>query len=241
MKLIVKKSYGEVSKEAADIVAAIIRNNPEAVLGLATGSTPIGTYKELIRMYKEEGLDFSNIKSFNLDEYVGLDENHPNSYRYFMNTELFNHINIKKENTHVPDGMVKDIEGYCKQYDKSIEEAGGVDIQILGIGPNGHIAFNEPDKELSVGTFKVKLTDSTIEANKRFFDSIDDVPKTAMTMGIGTIMKAKKIILLATGKAKKDAIRYIIEEGKLNTEVPATLLLLHPDVTIIVDEEAYDK
>lgn len=241
MKLIVKKSYDEVSKEAAGIVADVVKKNPEAVLGLATGSTPVGTYKELIRMHKEDGLDFSNITSFNLDEYVGLDEKHPNSYRYFMDTELFNHINIKKENTHVPNGMAKDLDEYCKQYDKSIEVAGGVDIQILGIGPNGHIAFNEPDKELSFNTFIVKLTDSTIEANKRFFDTIDDVPKTAMTMGIGTIMKAKKIILLATGKSKKDAIRYIVEEGKLNTEVPASLLLLHPDVTIIVDEEAYGK
>lgn len=239
MKLIVEKDYDGISKVAAQMIADVVRNNSNSILGLATGITPTGTYKELIRMHNEDGLDFENIKSFNLDEYVGLDGNHSDSYRYFMDNELFNHINIKKENTHVPDGKVENPKDYCKEYDKSIEDAGGVDIQILGIGTNGHIAFNEPAEELSTGTFIVTLSESTISDNARYFDSIEEVPETAITMGIGTIMKAKKIILLASGKSKASVIRKIVEEGKLTTHLPASLLLLHPDVTFIVDEEAY--
>ncbi|TJX13797.1 glucosamine-6-phosphate deaminase [Tissierella creatinini] len=241
MKLMVMKNYDEISKACAGMISELVKKNSEAILGLATGSTPIGTYKELIRMHKEEGLDFSKIKSFNLDEYVGLGGDHPNSYRYFMDHELFNHINIIKDNTNVPNGKANNLEEFCKEYDEKIDRAGGVDIQILGIGSNGHIAFNEPSSELSVGTFVVSLTESTIEDNKRFFESIDDVPKKAITMGIGTIMKAKKIILLANGKSKANAIKRIVEDRKLTTEIPASLLLLHPDVTFIVDEEAYGK
>ncbi len=241
MKLMIMKNYDEISKVSAEIVAQLIKENPKAILGLATGSTPVGTYKELIRMYRDEGLDFSEIKSFNLDEYVGLEGTHPSSYRYFMDNELFNHINIKKENTHVPDGKAKDLEQYCKEYDDSVDAAGGIDLQILGIGSNGHIAFVEPEEELSLGTFVAKLTESTINDNKRFFDSIDQVPRTAISMGIGTIMKAKKIILLANGKGKADAITRIVKDRKVTTSVPGSLLLLHPDVTFIVDEEAYGK
>lgn len=241
MKLMILKNYEEISKAASNIVADLVKEKPKAILGLATGSTPIGTYKELIKMHREENLDFSEITSFNLDEYVGLDGNHPSSYGYFMDNELFNHINIKKENTHVPDGRTKNIEQFCKDYDKKIEEAGGIDLQILGIGSNGHIAFIEPERGLSLETFIAKLTESTINDNKRFFDNEDDMPRTAISMGIGSIMKAKKIILLANGKNKADAMRKILIDRKVTTDVPGSILLLHPDVTFIVDEEAYGE
>lgn len=239
MKLIVVKNYDEMSKKASEIIAGEIKNNPHAILGLATGSTPIGTYKELIRMHKEENLDFSNIKTFNLDEYVGLDGNNPNSYRYFMDDELFNHINIKKENTNVPDGKTEDLLNFCKDYDKGIEEAGGVDLQLLGIGTNGHIAFNEPADELPANTSIAKLTEETISANARFFSSMDEVPKEAISMGIGSILKAKKILLLANGKGKAEAIKKLLNSDKVSTHLPASFLHLHPNVTIIVDEDAY--
>lgn len=239
MKLIVEKNYEELSKRAAEILKKEIRINPQIVLGLATGSTPMGTYKELIKAHENEGLDFSQVETFNLDEYVGLDGDHPNSYRYFMNEELFKHININLENTHIPNGKAKNLESYCKEYDKDIKEAGGIDIQILGIGTNGHIAFNEPADELSVGTSIVNLTESTIRDNSRFFDSMEEVPKTAITMGIGSILKAKKIILLASGKSKAPIMKKLLEETVVSTKLPASFLLLHPDVTIIVDEEAY--
>lgn len=239
MKVIVKKDYESMSKEAANIIKDEMVKNPNIVLGLATGSTPVGMYNELIRLHKEEGLDFSNVTTFNLDEYVGIDEEHPNSYHYFMKDVLFNHININMENTFVPDGKADDPESYCKEYDRLIEEKGGIDIQILGIGENGHIAFNEPDEKLNVGTSIVDLTQSTIKANSRFFDSIDEVPKTAITMGIGSIMKAKKIILLANGKKKAKVIKELLKGDKITTDLPASMLLLHPNVTVIVDEEAY--
>ncbi len=240
MKLFVEKDYDAMSKLAANMVKDEIEKNPSTILGLATGSTPEGMYKELIRLYKEEGLDFSKITTFNLDEYVGIDEEHPNSYHYFMKNQLFDHVNIDMKNTFVPDGKAENPEEFCKQYDKLIEEKGGIDLQILGIGANGHIAFNEPDEELNVGTSIVNLTESTIEANSRFFDSIDEVPKTAMSMGIGSIMKAKKIILMANGKNKAEAIKELLKADKITTKLPASLLLLHHDVTVIVDEEAYN-
>ncbi len=240
MKLFVEKDYEKLSKLAANIVKEEIEKKPNIVLGLATGSTPEGMYKELIRLHKEEGLDFSNVTTFNLDEYVGIDEDHPNSYHYFMKEVFFDHINIDLKNTFVPDGKAENPEEYCKEYDKLIEEKGGVDLQVLGIGENGHIAFNEPDEKLNLGTSIVNLTQSTIEANSRFFDSIDEVPKTAMTMGIGSIMKAKKIILLANGKKKAKVIKELLKKDKITTQLPASMLLLHPDVTVIVDEEAYN-
>lgn len=240
MRVIVKKDYESISKEAANIIKDEMVKNPNIVLGLATGSTPVGMYQELIRFHKEEGLDFSNVTTFNLDEYVGIDDDHPNSYHYFMKDVLFDHININMENTFVPDGKAEDPESYCREYDRLIEEKGGIDIQILGIGENGHIAFNEPDKKLNVGTSIVDLTQSTIEANSRFFDSIDEVPKTAITMGIGSIMKAKKIILLANGKKKAKVIKELLKGEKITTDLPASMLLLHPDVTVIVDEEVYN-
>lgn len=239
MKLIIEKDYNELSKRVADILKTEIKANPQIVLGLATGSTPIGAYKELIKLHKEEELDFSEVKTFNLDEYIGLSGNHPNSYRHFMNEELFKHININIENVHIPNGKAKDMEEHCKEYDGYIEKAGGIDIQVLGIGTNGHIAFNEPAKELNLGTSIVDLTESTINDNARFFDTIDEVPKTAVTMGIGSILKAKKIIVLASGKSKTSIMKQFLKGNTITTNIPASLLLLHPDVTVIIDEEAY--
>lgn len=240
MNIIVEKDYNSMSKVAANIVKDKMKSKPNIILGLATGSTPEGLYKELIKLHKEEDLDFSNVITFNLDEYVGIDGDHPNSYRYFMDDMLFNYVNIKKDNTFVPNGKSEDPENYCKEYDKLIDEKGAIDLQVLGIGENGHIGFNEPDDELNVGTSIVKLTESTIQANSRFFDSIEEVPKTAITMGIGSIMKAKEIILLASGKNKAKVIKELLKSEKITTKLPASMLLLHPNVTIIVDEEAYN-
>ncbi len=240
MKVLVEKDYESMSKKAGEIFIEAISKKPDIVLGLATGSTPIGMYKEIIRACKEDGLDLSKVKTFNLDEYVGLSPDHPSSYRYFMNNELFNHININKENTYVPDGKAENMEEYCKIYDEMIEKAGRIDIQVLGIGENGHIAFNEPDEALSVGTNIVKLTEDTIEVNSRFFDSIEEVPKTAITVGMGSILKARKIILLANGVKKAPVIKRLLNENKVTTQLPVSFLLLHPDVTVIVDEAAYN-
>lgn len=237
MRIVVTKSYEEMSAVAARIVAGQVYVNPKSILGLATGSTPIGMYKELIRRYKEDGLDFSDVISFNLDEYIGIPETNTHSYHYFMDDNLFNHINVKRENIHVPNGNPKNIEEECKSYDTAIEAKGGVDLQILGIGNNAHIGFNEPDSKFAATTQKVKLADGTIEANARFFATIDEVPKFAISMGIGTIMKAKKIVLLASGKNKAQAI-YNTVCGPICPEIPSSILQLHKDVVIVVDEEA---
>ena len=236
MKIIVADNYNAMSRAAALTIKELINKKHDAVLGLATGSTPIGTYDELIKMNKNDEIDFSDIKTVNLDEYIGLNENNNQSYRYFMNEKLFNHININKKNTFVPNGTSDNIEEEAKNYDKMIDELVGIDLQILGIGNNGHVAFNEPDSSLSVGTHVTSLTQNTIEANARFFESMDDVPKKAITMGLGQIMKAKKIILLANGVNKADAVKGLLS-GKITTENPATLLQLHCDVTLIIDKE----
>lgn len=238
MKIIVEKNYDALSKKAAEIIKGEIDKKPDIILGLATGSTPVGTYKELIRMHKEENLDFSETITFNLDEYVGLSPEHINSYHVYMKENFFKHINIKEENTYIPDGEAEDVDEYCKAYDEKIEKLGGIDLQILGIGENGHIAFNEPEEKLTIGTHVTELTESTIKANSRFFDSIEEVPKTAITMGLGSIMKAKKIILLASGKNKASVIKELLKEEYITTSIPATMLLLHPNVTVILDEEA---
>lgn len=237
MKLIVVNNYEELSKVAAKEFSKIIKEKENAVLGLATGGSPVGMYKELIRMYEQKELNFSKITTVNLDEYIGLNPEHNQSYRYFMNNNLFNHINIDKSNTFVPNGLAEDLEAQCKEYDQKIAELGGIDIQLLGVGNNGHIAFNEPNNELSSGTHIISLTDNTIEANARFFDNIYDVPRKAITMGVGGIMKAKKIILIASGESKAEAIKGIFS-GKITTANPATMLQMHRDVTIIVDEAA---
>ena len=237
MKLIVVNNYEELSKVAAKEFSKIIKEKENVVLGLATGGSPVGMYKELIRMYEQKELNFSKITTVNLDEYIGLNPEHNQSYRYFMNNNLFNHINIDKSNTFIPNGLAEDLEAQCKEYDQKIAELGGIDIQLLGVGNNGHIAFNEPNNELSSGTHIISLTDNTIEANARFFDNIDDVPRKAITMGVGGIMKAKKIILIASGESKAEAIKGIFS-GKITTANPATMLQMHRDVTVIVDEAA---
>ncbi len=240
MEVLVVKDYDSISKEAGQIFIEAIKNKPNIVLGLATGSTPIGMYKEMIKAHKEEGLDFSKVVTFNLDEYVGLTKDHPSSYRYFMDNELFNHINIDKNNTNVPDGKANNLEEFCGKYDEMIKEAGGIDIQVLGVGENGHIAFNEPEESLSAGTSIVKLTDNTIEVNARFFDSMDEVPKQAITMGMGSILKSRKIVLLANGEKKAPVIKKLLNENRVSTMFPVSFLYLHPDVTVIVDEAAYN-
>lgn len=220
-----------VSKEIIDL----INKNNNCVLGLATGSTPEGVYKLLVEAYNKKEVSFENVKSYNLDEYVGLEETHNQSYRYFMNSHLFNHIDIKLENTHIPSN--KDDENNLEIYDQKIKEAGGIDIQILGIGSNGHIAFNEPGTSFNSNTHIVTLNESTISDNSRFFNSIDEVPKQAITMGLNSIMQAKRIILIAFGKNKQDAI-YKMMALDPSEELPASILQNHPNVTIYCDEDA---
>ena len=237
MRIIEAKNYEDLSKKAAEIIAAQVTLKPNAVLGLATGSTPVGTYKNLIKKYEEGELDFSQVTSVNLDEYKGLSGDHDQSYRYFMNDNLFNHVNIDKSRTFVPNGLEEDAAKACADYDAVIESVGGVDLQLLGIGGNGHIGFNEPAEEFKVGTHCVKLTESTIEANARFFESIDDVPKYAYTMGIGNIMNAKTVLLIASGKNKAQAV-YDSFFCCINPHVQASILQLHRDAIIIADEDA---
>ena len=237
MKVIVTKDYTQMCKLASRIFAAQITLKPESVLGLATGSTPVGMYNELVEMYKDGRVDFSKVRTVNLDEYAGLDGSNDQSYRYFMNHNLFDHINIDKDNTNVPNGVAADLQAECERYEQVVADMGGVDIQLLGIGNNGHIAFNEPCEEFPEKTHIVDLTQNTIEANARFFSSMDEVPKKALTMGIGTIMKAKKIVLLANG-AKKAQTIYDTVYGPITPKVPASVLRLHTDVTIFADEEA---
>ncbi len=237
MIIIKTKNYDELSRKAADIIGSVVVLKPDAVLGLATGSTPVGTYKELIRDYEAGKLDFSAVKSVNLDEYKGLPGDHDQSYRYFMNTNLFNHVNIDKANTNVPSGIVSDGEAECERYNALIEELGGIDLQLLGIGGNAHIGFNEPCDEFVKGTHLVTLEEGTREANARFFASIDEVPTQAYTMGIKNIMSAKKILLLANGKAKAQAV-YDTCFGPVKPQVPASILQLHEDCIVIADEDA---
>lgn len=237
MRVIIAKSYEEMSKIAAREIAKLLYIKPEAVLGLATGSTPEGVYKELIELNNQNKIDFSKAVTYNLDEYKGLSGNHPQSYRYFMNTKLFNHINIDKDKTHVPNGIAADIEKECYVYDEAIEKSGGIDLQLLGIGRNGHIGFNEPSDSLNLNTHLTDLTDDTIKANSRFFESIDEVPTQALTMGLGGIMKAKKILLLASGEKKAEIIAKLVEE-KISTRIPASILQVHPDVLVIIDKGA---
>lgn len=237
MRIIVCENYESLSKKAAQIIGSQIILKPNSVLGLATGSTPEGMYENLIKMYNDGLLDFSKVKSFNLDEYYQLPFDNDQSYHYFMDDKLFNHININKENVFIPNGMAEDVDQECVNYDKMLEEAGGIDIQVLGIGNNAHIGFNEPTINFNVGTHVVTLNESTRQANARFFNSINDVPTKAVTMGTGGIFKSKKILLLASGKNKAQAI-YNSVYGKVTPEVPASILQLHQDVIAILDKEA---
>ena len=237
MRVIKATDYEEMSLRAAEIIRAQITLKPDSVLGLATGSTPVGLYKYLVKWHKEDGLDFSKITSVNLDEYKGLSPDHDQSYRYFMEDNLFSHVNIDKNKTNVPDGLASDEKAECERYDKLVASLGGQDLQLLGIGNNGHIGFNEPGEFFNEGTHCVKLTDSTIEANSRFFASKDEVPKFAFSMGIGTIMQAKAILIVASGKSKANAVKTMIN-GEIGPHCPATILRFHPNVIVVADEEA---
>lgn len=235
MRIIKTKTYEEMSAIAAGIIGGQVLLKPNCVLGLATGSSPIGAYKDLVKSYEDGILDFSEVRTVNLDEYCGLDGTNPNSYRYFMNDNLFDHVNIDKANTHVPNGHADDLEEEAVRYESFIQSLGGIDLQLLGIGHNGHIGFNEPTDNFPATVHTVHLTESTINANSRLFERREDVPTQAITMGIGTIMKAKKILLIA-GPDKAE----IVEKacfGKVTPEVPASVLQLHPDVTVILSAE----
>ena len=240
MKVYVEKNYNEVSKRAAEIVADQINKKKDSVLGLATGSSPIGLYDILVDKYNAGQLSFKDITTVNLDEYVGLEGTNENSYRYFMNQHLFSKLDINIANTHVPNGIAEDGKEECSNYEKMIDSLGGVDMQVLGLGENGHIGFNEPGTSFDATTHIVDLTESTIKANSRLFDNVDDVPKQAYSMGIKTIMSAKKIVLIVTGSQKADALAKVLN-GPVSTEVPGSILQNHPDVTVICDEAAATK
>jgi len=237
MLIIIKDDYDTMSNEAAQIVADRLRKKPNLVLGLATGGTPLGMYTALIQMHKQHGLDFSKVTTFNLDEYVGLGPTHDQSYRYFMNVNLFKHINIPERHIYVPDGLADDIDAHCEWYEQEIKNAGGIDLQVLGIGENGHIAFNEPGSSLGSRTRVKTLTDMTRWDNARFFEKKEEVPKYALTMGVGTIMDAKELLLLASGKMKADAIK-AAAEGPITAQVPASIIQLHRKAFVILDKEA---
>jgi glucosamine-6-phosphate deaminase len=237
MRVIILPDAESVARRAADFVARLVQKKPVAVLGLATGGTPLGTYRELIRRHREEGLDFSQIATFNLDEYVGLEPSHPQSYRQFMQANLFEHINVDINRTHVPDGRALDFERSCRLYEQRIVEHGGIDLQILGIGADGHIAFNEPGSSLGSRTRLKTLASETIRDNARFFGSEEAVPRLAVTMGVGTILEARCCLLIALGEGKARAIRDALE-GPITSQVTASALQLHREVIVVIDEGA---
>jgi glucosamine-6-phosphate deaminase len=240
MRIFHESSYDGMSQKTASIIAAQLIMKPDSVLGLATGSSPIGTYQFLVKWHQAGYLDFARTISVNLDEYKGLSADHDQSYAYFMMDKLFRHVNIQKENIHIPNGKAKNEDTECRRYDHIIQEVGGIDLQLLGIGHNGHIGFNEPDKAFVQDTHCVALSDSTIEANSRLFSQLEDVPRYAYTMGIRPIMQAKKIVIIASGEGKADIIHKAFQ-GPVTPEVPASILQLHPDVTLIADKEALSK
>lgn len=237
MRVYCAADYYHASRVAANIISAQVIMKPDCVLGLATGSTPIGTYEQLIRWYEKGDLDFSQVHSINLDEYRGLSPENDQSYRYFMNTHLFDKINIDKKNTYVPDGLEPDKEKACQDYEEIIHAHGGVDLQILGLGHNGHIGFNEPGSAFEKETHCVTLTETTRQANARFFASMDEVPTEAYTMGIKSIMQAKKIVVIVSGESKKEIVKKAFH-GPITPEVPASVLQLHNDVILVGDEAA---
>ena len=238
MLVLLKENYEELSREAARLVASAVRNNPAVTLGLATGSTTLGMYEDLVRMHKEQGLDFSKVVTFNLDEYLGLSADHPQSFHTFMRENFFSHVNVQPWNIHLPDGTIGgDYEEYCRSYERAIREAGGIDLQVLGIGRNGHIGFNEPTSSFGSRTRLKVLTSETIEDNRKVFGAVEEMPECAITMGIGTILEAKKILLLATGETKAETVAEAIE-GPITASVTASCLQLHADVTFVIDEAA---
>ena len=237
-RIIVVKNPEQMGVEAANLFETMIQTKPACVIGLATGSTPLPLYRELIKREAAGKIDFSRVRSANLDEYKGLAPDHPQSYRKFMQDNLFDHISIKPENTIVPDGLAEDADAMCAAYEAQIENWGGIDLQLLGIGHDGHIGFNEPGDVFPIMTHQETLTEMTIDANKRFFDSIDDVPRYAYTMGIGTIMSAKKIVMVVIGADKREILKKTFW-GPVTPEVPSSILQFHPDVTLVCDEAAY--
>ncbi|MCL2088859.1 MAG: glucosamine-6-phosphate deaminase [Oscillospiraceae bacterium] len=237
MQIHIYDSLGQIGVAAGLRVAAMVAEKPDCVLGLATGSTPLPLYNELVRLYNDGIVDFGRVRTFNLDEYAGIDISHEQSYHRFMADNLFSKININPANTRIPNPSPQDIAAECAEYDAAIESAGGIDLQILGIGGNGHIAFNEPGSVFPRSTHLADLTEDTIEANKRFFASADDVPKKALTMGIGSIMKARSIIIIATGRSKAKAVKQMTS-GDVTPLCPASVLQFHPCVTVILDREA---
>lgn len=237
IRIVRARDYEDMSRKAANIISSQIILKPNCVLGLATGSTPIGAYQQLVEWYKKGDLDFSQVSTYNLDEYRGLTHDDPQSYHYFMNENLFNHVNIDIANTHVPDGSNPDAEAACAEYDAMVAAAGYPDLQLLGIGNNGHIGFNEPDDHFSYGTHCVDLTESTIEANSRLFEKIEDVPRQAYTMGTHTIMSARAILVVANGEKKAQAVHDMCY-GPITPSCPASILQLHPNVILVADEPA---
>lgn len=238
MLVLIQPSYEELSREAARIVANAVKSNPRITLGLATGGTMFEMYKELVRVHKEEGIDFSGVATFNLDEYLGLSADHPQSFHRFMRENLFDHVNIPRSRIHVPDGTVRGgYEEYCAAYESAIRDAGGIDLQVLGIGRNGHIGFNEPASSFASRTRLKVLTSETIEDNRKFFQPGEAMPECAITMGLGTILEARKILILAAGAAKARAVEKAIE-GPITASVTASCLQWHPDVTFVIDEDA---
>lgn len=237
MRIIEAKDYQDMSRKAANIISAQVILEPTSVLGLATGSTPVDVYKQLIEWYKKGDIDFSKVRTVNLDEYKGLSQDNPQSYYYFMYENFFKHINIDLQNVYIPNGLEEDIEKECARYDNIITSLGGVDLQLLGLGNNGHIGFNEPSGNFQQTTHCVELTQSTIDANSRFFENYDEIPRRAYTMGIGDIISAGKILLIVSGKGKAQILKEVIE-GPILPSVPASILKLHQDVIVIADQEA---
>lgn len=240
MNIQVFASEDQLDEACADLIGGMIRIKPRAVLGLATGGTPLGVYRRLIDDYSNGLVSFRQATSFNLDEYIGLPEDHPESYHAYMRRYLFDHIDLPLSRAHLPNGNAADLEAECRRYDALIEEAGGIDLLILGIGYNGHIGFNEPNRELSAGTHVAELAEETLRANARFFRSIDEVPKRAITMGVGTILKARTIVLMAKGEDKADVVRRALE-GPVTTDCPASLLQTHPQLIVLLDRAAASK
>lgn len=239
MKVIVVKDYEAMSELGAEIIANTIKANPSCVLGLATGGSPVGTYQKLVKAYENGEISFKNVKSYNLDEYCGIDRTHPQSYYYFMHDNLFNHVDMNEENVHIPHISNESLEQDCKSYNDMLNKA-EIDLQLLGIGGNGHIGFNEPGTSFKQETFIVELTEKTRQDNKRFFNSINEVPTHAITMGIANIMKAKRILMLISGANKADTVVRLLS-GEVDEDFPASILHKHPDVTVIIDQDAYSK
>ena len=240
MKVIKVKNYEELSRTAATIIAGVILSKPDCILGLATGSSPVGTYDQLAAMYEEGILDFSHVKSVNLDEYVGLGGSNDQSYRYFMNENLLTKVNVPMERTFVPDGTIEDAAAACAAYDEILNSVGTVDIQLLGLGHDGHLGFNEPDDHFEDGTHCVQLTETTIQANKRFFEKEEDVPRQAYTMGIGGIMRAKMLLVVVSGEDKADILNKVLT-APVSPQIPGTILRFHPNVILVADEAALSK